>query len=413
MKTVGIIAEYNPFHNGHAFQLAKAKELTGADYAVIVMSGNFVQRGFPAIMEKSLRTEVALWGGADAVIELPVHYASASAEYFASGAVSLLDRLGVIDFLCFGSECGDISALSRLADTLLTEDNSYKALLKKRLKEGASYPQARIDALRALPPQSETPLSLLDYPNNILGVEYLKALKKRSSRIIPCTVSRTGCAYHEKSLGGPYSSARAIRESLMGENAVNSVEEQVPPAVYRLLTEQFQKTFPILPEDFSALLSYKLIQEQDKDFSIYFDIDSSLSDRLHKFLPAYTDFSSFCEKIKTKNITYTKVSRALLHILLNIYQADMDIYRTEDYVYYSRLLGFRKTAAPLLNAIRNKASLPLISRPAEARHRILCENGRRMFLQDVQAGHIYALVMESKFRRGFQNEFYRKPFILS
>lgn len=412
MKTVGIIAEYNPFHNGHAWQLAKAKELTGADYVVIVMSGNFVQRGLPAIMEKSLRTEAALLCGADAVIELPVHYASASAEYFASGAVSLLDRLGVVDFLCFGSECGDISVLSELSDALLAEDMAFKTLLKKRLKEGASYPQARIDALRTLSPQSESLISLLNYPNNILGVEYLKALKKRNSRIRPCTISRTGSAYHEKSLDGPYSSALAIREFISGENNICSMKEQIPSAAYRLMTQQFQKTFPILPEDFSALLSYKLILEQEKDFSIYFDIDSALSDRLHKFLPACTDFSSFCEKIKTKNLTYTKISRALLHILLNIYQTDIDTFRSEDYVYYARLLGFRRTAAPLMNRIKEKAALPLISRPAEAKRRISCENGRRMFLQDIQASHIYALSAEQKFQQGFRNEFQTQPVIL-
>lgn len=190
------------------------------------------------------------------------------------------------------------------------------------------------------------------------------------------------------------------------------MEKQVPPAVYRLMAQQYQKTFPIVPEDYSAWLSYKLLQEQDKDFSIYFDIDRSLSDRLHKFLPAYTDFSSFCEKIKTRNVTYTKVSRALLHILLNIYQEDVNIFCAEDYVYYARLLGFRKTAAPLMNAMKKNASLPLISRPAEAKRRILCENGSRMFLQDIQASHLYALSVEHKFRQGFQNELQKKPLIL-
>lgn len=409
MKTVGIIAEYNPFHNGHAWQLAKAKELTGADYAVVVMSGNFVQRGLPAIMEKSLRTEAALLCGADVVIELPVHYAAASAEYFASGAVSLLDRLGVVDSLCFGSECGDIGSLSELANTLLTEGESFKALLKERLKEGASYPQARNDALRVLSQQPESVLSALEHPNNILGVEYLKALKKRNSRIQPCTVARTGSGYHEEDLDGPYSSALAIRKSIAAGNDIRSMEDQLPPDAFRLMTHHMQKTFPILPEDFSALLSYKLIQEQD--FSRYFDIDSGLSDRLHHFLPAYTDYSSFCEKLKTKNLTYTKISRALLHILLNIYQADMDIFCAEDYVYYARLLGFCKTAAPLLSAIRDNASLPLILRPAEAKRRIQNENGLRMFLQNIQADHIYALSAEHKFHQGFCNE-YRKQLII-
>lgn len=412
MKTVGIIAEYNPFHNGHAWQLAKAKELTGADYAVVVMSGNFVQRGLPAVMDKSLRAEAALLCGADAVIELPVHYSAASAEYFASGAAALLDRLGVVDFLCFGSECGDIGVLSNLADTLLTEDKSFKRLLKERLKEGASYPQARTDALHMLSPKPEQPLSLLKSPNNILAVEYLKALKKRNSLMIPYTVKRTGSGYHDKTLDGPYCSALAVREAISGKNGIRSVKAQIPAAAYELMERAFQNSFPLLPEDFSTLLSYKLVLEQEKDFSVYFDIDSGLSDRLHKFLPAYADFSSFCEKVKTKNLTYTRVSRALLHILLNIYQADMDIFRAEDYVYYGRILGFRKTASPLMAAMKKNASLPLISRPAEAKRRIQSENGMRMFLQDIQAGHIYALAAEHKYHRGFRTEYEKQIIVL-
>lgn len=412
MKTVGIIAEYNPFHNGHAWQLAKAKELTGADYAVVVMSGNFVQRGAPAIMEKSLRTESALLCGADAVIELPVHYSAASAEYFASGAVALLDRLGVVDFLCFGSECGDTGILSSLADRFLAEDEAFKILLKKRLKEGASYPQARNDAFLALSPQPEQLLSPLQSPNNILGVEYLKALKKRNSRITPCTVARTGSGYHDETLNGPCCSALAIRKSFERGDGIHFVKEQLPPAVFRLLSQQFHKSFPLLPEDFSALLSYKLMLEQEKDFSVYFDIDSGLSDRLHRFLPAYTDYSSFCEKLKTKNLTFTRVSRALLHILLNICQADMELFRSEDYVYYARLLGFRKTAAPLLASIKKEASLPLISKPADAKRRIQSDNGIRMFTQSIQADHTYALAAEHKFHQGFQNEYQKRLIIM-
>lgn len=190
------------------------------------------------------------------------------------------------------------------------------------------------------------------------------------------------------------------------------MKEQIPPAVHRLMAQQFQKSFPIFPEDFSELLSYKLLQEQEKDLSVYFDVDRSLSDRLHKFLPAYTDFSSFCEKIKTKNLTYTRISRALIHILLNIYQADMDAFRAEDFVYYARLLGFRETAAPLLHAIKEQALLPLITRPAEAPRRILSENGLRMFAQDVQASHIYSLVSVNKFHQEFRNEYRSRPVIL-
>lgn len=412
MKTVGIIAEYNPFHNGHAYQIAKAKERTGADYAVVVMSGNFVQRGQPAVMEKSLRTEAALLCGADIVIELPVHYATASAEYFASGAVALLDRLGSVDALCFGSECGDIDRLSELADAFLTEGDAFKTILKKRLKEGVSYPQARNDALGAVCPQFMPLLPLLKHPNNILGLEYLKALKRRNSAIRPYTVSRTGSGYHDGQLDGPYSSALALREILASKKEISFIKEQVPPNVYELMRCHYEKNFPILAEDFSLLLGYKLLQEQEKDFGIYFDIDNGFSDRLHHFLPFCTDYASFCERLKTKNLTYTKVSRSLLHILLNICQADMNAFCAEDYVYYARILGFRKDAAPLLSALKANASVPLLSKLADAEERIASENGRRMLEQDIRASHIYALTVRHKFRQDFQNEYQKQLVIL-
>lgn len=412
MRTVGIIAEYNPFHNGHAYQIAKAKELTGADHVVAVMSGNFVQRGQPAVMEKSLRVKAALLCGVDVVIELPVHYATASAEYFASGAAALLDRLGVIDFLCFGSECGDIERLSNLTDALLAEDETFRTALKNGLKEGISYPQARNNALCVRFPQLMSELPLLKHPNNILGLEYLKALKKRNSSIRPYTVSRTGAGYHDKCLDSSYSSALAIRENLAAGKEIRFIKKQVPPTVYEVMNCYYQKSFPILPEDFSLPLGCKLIQEATKDFSIYFDIDDCFSDRLHKFLPAYTDYHSFCQKLKTKSITYTKVSRSLLHILLNIYQTDMDAYCTEDYVYYARILGFRKEAAPLLSAMKTNTSVPLLSKLADARYRITSANGRKMLEQDIQASHIYALSICHKFHQDFQNEYQKQLIIL-
>lgn len=412
MKTVGIIAEYNPLHNGHAYQIAKAKELTGADYAVVVMSGNFVQRGQPAVMEKSLRTEAALLCGADIVLELPVHYAAASAEYFASGAVALLQKLGVVDVLCFGSECGDINRLSRLADALFTEDEAFKSILKSRLKKGISYPQARNDAFCTVFPQLSDELPLLKHPNNILGLEYLKALKKRNCPITPYTISRMGSGYHDENLGSPYSSALAIREAIAAGKPLYFVKEHVPPAVYELMTRHYEKNFPILPDDFSLLLSYKLLQEQDRDLRLYFDIDSGFSDRIRKFLPAYTDFTSFCEALKTKNVTYTKVSRSLLHILLNIKQTDMDAFCAQDYIYYARILGFRRGAAPLLSAMKKYTGIPLLSKLADARDLISSENGRRMLEQDIQAGHLYALAVRHKFHQDFQNEYQKRLVIL-
>ena len=213
MKVVGLIAEYNPFHNGHLHHITKAKELTGADYAVVIMSGDYVQRGVPAIMPKRLRAEMALKSGASAVFELPVCYATGSAELFAEGAVSFFDHLGVVDSICFGSECNDLDGLQTIADVLLEEPEEYRIELRKHLKNGVSYPHARQAALSAYMSMENYSI-LLNDPNNILGVEYLKALKKLNSSMKPYTIKRHGAHYHDETLHPVNSSASAIRSLL-------------------------------------------------------------------------------------------------------------------------------------------------------------------------------------------------------
>lgn len=410
MKTVGIIAEYNPFHNGHKYQLEKAKEITGADCCVVIMSGSFTQRGTPAIMDKYLRTRAALMCGADLVIELPVHYACASAEYFAAGAVSMLDKLGAVDCLCFGSECGNIELLSAISDVLVSESDEFKHALKQSLKEGHSYPKARNDALCAAAPQLTKHLDVLSSPNNILGIEYLKALKRRKSKIMPYTVSRVGSGYHNAELNASYSSALALREALMLKQDIRFIKDGLPECVYESAKNNYMKSFPVFSEDISYLLGYKLLLEAEAGFEKYFDIDSNFSGRLIKLLPNLMDHASLCDALKTKNMTYTRVARNLLHILLNIYQADMSIYCSEDYTYYARMLGFKKDASPLLGAIKAASSIPLISKLADAGAAIASKNGIKMLECDIRASHLYSLIVQHKFHQTFCNE-YTEPII--
>lgn len=405
MRTVGIIAEYNPFHNGHAYHIAAAKKMTGADYCIVVMSGDFVQRGAPAIMDKYARTRAALENGADLVLELPVCYATSSAEYFASGAVALLDKLGVTDTLCFGSECGDVKVLSELADALLNESEEFKQILKQRMKAGSSYPQARNHALSVTAPHLTATLHVLQSPNNILGLEYIKAIRKRQCSIQPYTLNRLGAGYHTAGLETSYSSALAIRESISRTKDISYIKDQVPPNVYEAMREAFGHTFPILPDDLSSLLSYKLLLEQAQGFHSYLDIDESFSDRLVRMLPSYMNYEDFCEQLKTKNMTYTRVSRNLLHILLNIYSEDMGAFRTDDYIYYARMLGFKKEAEPLLSAVKERSEIPLLSKPADAANIIAHANGLKMFDSDIRAAHVYSLLVQQKFGGSFQNEY--------
>lgn len=412
MKTVGIIAEYNPFHNGHAYQIATAKKMTGADYCIVVMSGDFVQRGTPAIMDKYSRAQSALQNGADLVLELPVYYATSSAEYFASGAVALLHKLGVTDTLCFGSECGDIDILSALAEALLTETPQFKRVLKQQMKSGASYPQARNHALSATSPHLTGSLHVLQSPNNILGLEYIKAIKKRKSNIQPYTLNRLGAGYHSVNMESSYSSALAIRESISRTEDIINIKEQVPDAVYHTMEAAYGHTFPILPNDLSALIAYKLLMEQNSGYTSYLDIDTAFSDRLIHTLPAYVDYASFCEQLKTKNMTYTRVARNLLHILLNIYQKDMDSFCAEDHVYYAKMLGFKKESEPLLSAIKERSEIPLLSKLADADNAINHKNGQKLFAADIRAGHIYSLLVQQKYGGPLQNEYRRQIIVM-
>ena len=214
MKIAGLITEYNPFHNGHLYHIQQTKHKADADAVIVVMSGDYVQRGVPAVMPKRLRVESALECGASAVFELPVCYSTGSAELFAESAVALLDQLQIVDSLCFGSECGDLDALSEIADLLCQEPEEYRSLLKKHLRNGLSFPCARREALNEYLPEKNF-AALLDEPNNILGIEYLKAIKKLKSPVKPYTILRKGARYHDKELSTEnLSSASAIRSLL-------------------------------------------------------------------------------------------------------------------------------------------------------------------------------------------------------
>lgn len=396
MKTVGIIAEYNPFHNGHAYQIRRAKELTHADYCVVVMSGDFVQRGAPALMDKYLRAECALKNGADLVLELPVCYALSSAETFAKGAISLLDKLGVVDALCFGSECGDINLLMDFAKELLHETPVFKKALDRELRIGHTYPQARNAALEASAPYLTAHTNVLTSPNNILGIEYCKALLSCDSKIQPYTIKRIGASYHDNSLENTFCSAMAIRESLRQAGASDGLAKQIPTASLKLMEEAYLKSYPVFPDDLSLLLHYSLLSGAASGFTNYPDIDKELSDRILKFLPRYQNFRSFCEQLKSKNRTYTRISRSLLHILLNINQEDFTRYEEEGFIFYARMLGFRESASALLSSIKKSSQIPLLSKLADAEKQ-LAQTGLLMLEKDIYASHIYQGIVRYKF----------------
>lgn len=391
MKTVGIIAEYNPFHNGHLYQLKKAKEITGADFAVVVMSGDFTQRGTPAVFDKYTRCRLSLLAGADLCIELPVVFATASAELFAKGAVSLLSALGV-DALCFGSECGEIAPLREIASLLFAEPPAYKEALNKALKEGLSFPSARAAAVRkcahagSLSGVDAAASDILGSPNNILGIEYLKALlaleKNGQHAPVPYTIKREGDGYLSHTLSEEsFCSAMALRKGIAEENP--DLLRYVPESIRQEFADTCQTKSALCADDFSGMLFYKLLSEKDAGYDSYLDVSSDLSDKIRKNLASFTTFSAFCENsLKSKDITLTRVYRSLLHILLSIKKEDLPAATP-----YARILGFREASFEVFGCL-SKENIPLLSRLKDASS-LLSPEALSCLSKDIFAAQLY------------------------
>lgn len=458
MKTAAVIAEYNPFHNGHQYQLEETRKETGADFLLVVMSGNFVQRGAPAIVNKYARTKTALLGGADVVIELPALYALSSAEFFAGGAVTLLNRLNVVDFLSFGSESGNIALLERCARILAEKEAELNSAIMPLLKNGVSYPAAREQALApavsglssafASDISPETLTGLLGSPNNILGLEYCKALFSLRSNIRPFTLKRTDRGYHDTllspcNISGPgadgncvsipepasgsaaaawtasdsasgsapgLASASAIRKAM--SRCPEAVRNYVPEITFPFLTENF---VPVTEDSFSHLLHYKLLADAPLGFSEYLDCTPDLSDKICKNLPSYTGFTDFCGLLKSRELTYTRISRVLMHILLDIKTPEAFKSPLADrklFVPYARLLGFRQGSEPLLAEIKRNSNVPLLSKMADARF-LLDERALTLLMQDVYCASVYESAVTCATGRPVPNEWKMSPVIVS
>ncbi len=402
MKITGLITEYNPFHNGHQYHIEKAKALTGADKIVIVMSGNFVQRGTPALLPKHLRAEMALKAGADLVVELPTYFACSSAEYFAYGAVSLLHALHCVDSICFGSECGDLSLLRTATEVLMKEPDEYKQYLQYYLKEGCCFPLARQKAFQAFT-KEERIASVLGEPNNILGIEYLKALSKLNSPILPVTITRIGSGYHETALHTIYSSASAIRKIVLTGSGLDSLCSHVPDAVFSILKKYYRVRFPLTLRDFSLLLKYRLLCETRDTLTQYADVSAELANRIIRYRNQFRSFEQFAHLLHTKELTYTRINRALLHILLKLKKETLTQLTAEEAPCYIRILGFRKESASILSEIKTHTEIPLLTKLTAGK--MLSPLGQQMLKTDIFAADLYESVITEKFDTPFQNEY--------
>ena len=401
MKAVGLVTEYNPFHNGHLYHLNKAMELTGADISVAVMSGDFVQRGEPAVLDKYTRTSMALNSGVNLVIELPVNYAVSSAESFAAGALKVLDYIKA-DSIAFGSESGDIERLSKLAYILCdNEDMLYKEI-SKCTANGISYAAARQKTVEKLTDKDTA--AILTSSNNILAVEYLKAIIKNNYAIKPYTIKRQGDSYNDTDIMSDYASATALRGNLKADN----ISKYIPVKAGLILSSNTNYIYPddITEALFTRLLDILFASSYDKNVFIenvmkYPDVNKEIAGRLYKSAmdmitrtvphgagskdnEAFS-FGSLCEHIKTKEVPLSRIKRALVRITLGLDKKHMEKYSNEPYI---RVLGFDKKGQEYLSYIRKTVEVPLITKTADY---------KEMLLDDIHAANIYNMIAAGKY----------------
>lgn len=378
MSVAGIIAEFNPLHNGHAYLLSEAKKMA-SDGVIVVQSGNFTQRGEPAILEKHRRAETALLCGADLVLELPLAFSVAGAQTFARGGVGILHALGLTDTLVFGSECGDIRKLQTAADALF--DSVVEAEIRVQMQTGAPYASAREQAVRTV--YGEETASLLQQPNNVLGIEYLRALRELHTTIIPQAVLRVGALHDSDETAGGFASGSALRKRIEAKEEITAF---LPPPSADILYAAFRRGFA--PAQYAkldvAVLAF-LRKATAEDFSEVPDVSEGIENRILHAARISRTLTEVFDNAKTKRYSHARIRRIVLCGFLGVHRAD-----TES-IPYLRVLGFSERGKALLRRARETAKLPIVMRASDAEY--LSASARHSFMLECRSTDIYNLTL--------------------
>ncbi len=401
MKILGIIAEYNPFHQGHKYHLEESLKKSGADYSLALMSGSFLQRGEVSLVDKWTKAKMAVDNGVDLVLELPFIYAVQSAEGFAQGGLKLLDRLGVVDCISFGSESGDMEDLSFIGDILYEEPEAYVHLLRENLDQGLSFSVSRSRALETyihkyLDKEKENKdyKNILKGSNNILAIEYLKAIRGLKSPINPVTIPRTGSLYGDKVLSGSFSSATAIRHTIR-ERGLESSKDNLPLESYQALEEYLEEygSFNYL-ENYEDILIYLLRTTPKDKIRQLINIEHGLENRIVEKAFLHNDLDRIISSISSKRYPRTRIQRIMIHLLHDFYREDFA--RLEGaYPSYIRVLGMNENGFKIINRIKESSSLPIITKFANYK-KLRDEKVEEIIYQDKKSTDIFFLGLERK-----------------
>lgn len=357
MKVCGLVVEYNPFHNGHLHHIEAAREKSNADCIIAVMSGPFLQRGEPAVIDKFYRTRAALTAGADVVIELPYAYAVQSSELFAKGAVHSLHQMGV-NSICFGSEIGEIEPFIHTVNTLQTTITKYNQIVKMHLNEGDAFPQAANKAYEAI---GINHLDIMQ-PNNILGLSYVKTIMKSNLPIEPLTIQRLNNQYHDETIEHTVASATSIRKELQTVGLTEKALQTLPKGSIQQL-QHYKETTGIWHhwEQYFPLLHYKVMTMEKQQLTTIHGVDEGLENRIKRTALHAQSFSDWMQKIKTKRYTQTRLQRVLVHILTHTTKEEIDHFTQNCSVPYLRLLGMSNQGRNYISQHKKHTAIPIIT----------------------------------------------------
>ena len=389
-KVLGIVGEYNPFHNGHLYHLEESKKMTSSNYTVAVISGNFTQRGSTAIIDKWSRTEMAIKNGIDLVIELPVLYAISSAENYADGAIKILNSLKVVDYISFGAETSDIDILNNFADILHKEPLKYRSLLTHELKKGISFPKAREHALLMYLNGNRKFINVLSSPNNILGIEYIKALKKHKSNIKPISIARFETGYNDVTYTGNIASATAIR-NIVKNGGFDALRKLLTNSSYSILINNIKQGH-IIPDlsVFEKQIIYNLRSMYPEEIAELADVSEGLENSLKNAADSCNTLEELLNKNKSKRYTSTRLQRILLYSLLNITKKDIEL--SKKTIPYIRVLGLNKRGKFLISEIaKANPKLEIVTSVKKFVDKTTNKNLKNMIEKDIWATDVYTL----------------------
>ncbi len=411
MKVTGIIAEYDPFHNGHSYHIKKAREMTGADAIVVVMSGHFTQRGMPAFFRRDARVQMAVDGGADLVIELPYIYACNSSHEFARGAAGILNGIGCVDALVFGAETDDMDTLGKAARAAAGTDDRSSAYIKEEMKNGVSYPEALTRSVEKI--YGAQTAAVLREPNNLLGIEYMKALRELGSGIKPFIVGRRSAAHgeslemlHERKQEQRIASGTAVRKAVYAGGA-RAAEMLVPDTSFSIISGyerssgfSFTEYRDKIKKNMFELLKYKIITSDESELAEVYGVAEGLENRLKSCISGAEDIDGLIDSVKSKRYTRARISRTLMHLLINLRTTDFETLRE---TYCARVLGFSPTGGKLLRLMSESSAIPVFSNLSRLDKR--SPEAARVLKYDMRASDVYALLYGSGDAPGRERRF--------